>query len=124
VWRRAFDETRRVLGETLFDDAIEVASDELHHWLDQAPRLVGRAVAAAVAREASGVAGRGIAARAAAERLARGGDEQDAEDAARAAVEPIVDLLAEDALAMVEALVDPPVLTPGDRVQPSSGSPV
>lgn len=124
VWRRAFDETRRVLGETLFDDAIEVASDELHHWLDQAPRLVGRAVAAAVAREASGVAGRGIAARAAAERLARGGDDQDAEDAACAAVGPIVDQLADDALAMVEALVDPPMLVPGERVQPSSGSPV
>lgn len=103
-WRRAFDETRRVLGEELFDDAVEVARAELHRWLDEAPRLVGRAVAAAVAREACGVAGRGIAARAAAERLARDGDEDDAEGAAEAAVAGIVGDLADDAMRMVEAL--------------------
>ena len=123
AWRRALDETRRVLGETLFDDAIEVAGDELHRWLDQAPRMVGRAVAAAVAREASGVAGRGIAARAAAERLARGGSEADAEDAARESIAPIVEELADGALRMVGVLVEPPAI---DRdpaaVQSASGS--
>ena len=122
-WRRAFDETRQVLGETLFDDAIEVAGAELHHWLDQAPRLVGRAVAAAVAREASGVAGRGIAARAAAERLARGGTEADAEDAARESIAVIVDDLADSALRMVDELVEPPPISPmTSEAQSASGS--
>ena len=106
IWRRALDETRHVLGASLFDDAIGVARTELHRWLDEAPRLVGRAVAAAVAREASGVAGRGIAARAAAERFARGGTEEEAEAAAEAAIGGIVDELADDALDMVERLVD------------------
>ena len=122
-WRRALDETRRVLGEVLFDDAVDVASDELHRWLDQAPRLVGRAVAAAVAREASGVAGRGIAARAAAECLARGGSEDDAEDAARASIAGIVEQLADGALHMVDELVEPPPMRVGAAdVQPASGS--
>jgi hypothetical protein len=127
-WRRALDETRRVLGETLFDDAIDVAGDELHRWLDQAPRLVGRAVAAAVAREASGVAGRGIAARAAAERLARGGTEQDAEDAARDSIAGIVAELADGALRMVAELVEPRGAgfessgVEAADVQPASGS--
>ena len=106
VWRRALDETRHVLGESLFDDAIGVARAELHRWLEEAPRLVGRAVAAAVAREASGVAGRGIAARAAAERFARGGTEDEAEAAADEAVRGIVATLADDAVDMVSRLVD------------------
>ncbi len=107
IWRRALDGTRTVLGEGLFDDGIAVARAELHRWLDEAPRLVGRAVAAAVAREACGVAGRGIAARAAAERFARGGTEEDAESAARSAVEEIVTALADDAVRMVRHLVEP-----------------
>ena len=123
AWRRALDETRRVLGEVLFDDAVEVASTELHRWLDQAPRLVGRAVAAAVAREASGVAGRGIAARAAAERLARGGSEDEAEQAARDSIAPIVEELADEALHMVDQLVDPSGGRLAADVQSASGSP-
>ena len=82
AWRAALDETRNILGSTLFDDAIEVARAELHRWLDRAPQLVGRVVAAAVAREASGVAARAVAVRAAAERLARGSTEDEAEAAA------------------------------------------
>lgn len=105
AWRAALDETRSILGVTLFDDAIEVARTELHRWLDRAPQLVGRVVAAAVAREASGVAARAVAARAAAERLARGGTEEEAEEAAAEAIEPIVASLATDALAMADELV-------------------
>lgn len=104
AWRNALDETRSVLGPTLYDDAIDVARTELHRWLDRAPELVGRVVAAAVAREASGVAGRAVAARAAAEKLARDGSVDDAEDAARNAIEPIVHSLAEEALALVQEL--------------------
>ncbi len=106
IWRRALDETRQVLGESLFDEAIGVARTELHRWLDEAPRLVGRAVAAAVAREASGVAGRGIAARAAAERFARDGNEDDAEAAAEEAIGGIVAELADDAVDMIGRLAD------------------
>jgi hypothetical protein len=124
LWRRALDETRRVLGEVLFDDAVDIARAELHHWLDRAPQLVGRAVAAAVAREASGVSGRGIAARVAAERLARGGSEDDAEHAARDAVADTVKALADDAMAMIELLIDPPEVAPvvqSRASEPSSG---
>ena len=104
AWRSALEETRDILGVTLFDDAIEVARNELHRWLDRAPQLVGRVVAAAVAREASGVAGRAVSARAAAERLARGESEADAEAAANEAIEPIVSALADAALAMADEL--------------------
>jgi hypothetical protein len=107
LWRRALDGTRGVLGAVLFDDAIDVARTELHRWLDEAPRMVGRAVAAAVAREACGVAGRGIAARAAAETLARGGTDEDAEQSAWQVISGIVEDLADDSLRMVEVLVEP-----------------
>lgn len=104
LWRAALDETRGILGVTLFDDAIEVARTELHRWLDRAPQIVGRVVAAAVAREASGVAGRAVSARAAAERLARGATEEEAEDAARHAIEPIVTALSNAAVALADEL--------------------
>ncbi len=103
-WRQALDEAASILGLTLFDDAIEVARAELHRWLDRAPQLVGRVVAAAVAREASGVAGRAVSARAAAECLAKGGSDEDAEEAAHEAIEPIVSALADAALAMADEL--------------------
>lgn len=116
VWRRALDETRRVLGTGLFDEAVAVARVELHRWLDEAPRIVGRAVAAAVAREASGVSGRGIAARAAAESLARGGSEEEAEDAAHDVLAGIVEDLADDALRMVDVLVEAAPIRGQDEV--------
>lgn len=105
AWRAALDDTRNILGFTLFDDAIEVARTELHRWLDRAPQLVGRVVAAAVAREASGVAARAVAARAAAERLARGATEEEAEAAAAQAIESIVSSLASAAIEMADELV-------------------
>lgn len=120
VWRRALDGTRSVLGAALFDEAIAVARAELHRWLDEAPRTVGRAVAAAVAREASGVAGRGIAARAAAESLARGGSDGDAEDAAHEVLAEIVDELADDALRMIDVLVDAEPIAVQDEVGSSA----
>lgn len=99
-WRRALDRTRDLLGVTLFDDALEVARAELHRWLDRSPQLVGRVVAAAVAREASGVAARAVAARAAAEQLARDATASDAEAVAYDTIAPIVHALADDALRM------------------------
>jgi len=104
AWRAALDQTRRILGPTLFDDAAAVARGELTRWLERAPALVGRVVSAAVAREASGVAGRAVAARAAAESMARGGSQEDAEDAAAAALDAIVAGLADDALRLAEEL--------------------
>ena len=78
---------------------------ELDGWIDRAPRLVGRTVAAAVAREASGVAGRAIAARAVAESLANGASDDEAAAAARVAVAPVVEQLALDAFRILDALV-------------------
>ena len=97
-WASALDETRSVLGRTLFDDGVEIARGELHRWLERAPQLVGRVVAAAVAREASGVAGRAVAARAAAESLSHGGSEEDAIVAAGRAIDDIVTALADSSV--------------------------
>lgn len=104
-WRGAIDETRSVLGEGLFDEAVWHGRQELDAWIDRAPRLVGRTVAAAVAREASGVAGRAIAARAVAESLAHGASDDEAAAAARVAVAPVVERLALDAFRILDALV-------------------
>lgn len=104
-WRRSVDETRQVLGASLFDEAVTLARRELDDWIDRAPRLVGRTVAAAVAREASGVAGRAIAARAVAEALAHDATEEEATAAARLAVAPVVEQLAVDAFRILDALV-------------------
>ncbi len=105
IWQRALDDTRRVLGASLFDDAIDAARIRLADWADRAPRLVARAVVASVTREACSVAGRGVAARAAAEAMARTGSEDRAAAAAREAVEPLVGPLAEDSLELLSALV-------------------
>lgn len=105
AWRRALDETRRVLGVSLFDDAIEAARLRLADWADRAPRMVARAVVASVTREACSVAGRGVAARAAAEALARSGSEARAAEAAGAAVEPLVSPLAEASLELLSTLI-------------------
>lgn len=104
-WREAVDETRQVLGSDLFDEAVGLARRELDEWIDRAPRLVGRTVAAAIAREASGVAGRAIAARAAAESLAHGATEDEAVAAALLAVAPVVEQLAADGFRILDALI-------------------
>ena len=106
AWLRAFDETRAVLGAGLCDEAIQTARDQLQEWSAQAPELVSRAVVASVTREACSVAGRGVVARAAAEAFARGGSEDDAEAAARAAVAPLVAELGADAVAVLDELVE------------------
>lgn len=105
AWRTALDTARHALGDGLFDESIDVADAELRSWLGRAPGLVGRAVAGAVAREASGVAGRGMAARAAAEALARGASVDAAAQAAEQAVADIVEDLADGAVTMIERLV-------------------
>ncbi len=104
-WRRGVDETRQVLGPALFDEAVALARRELDQWIDRAPRLVGRTVASAVAREAAGVAGRAIAARAVAESMAHGGTAEEATAAARLAVAPVVEQLAADSFRILDALV-------------------
>jgi hypothetical protein len=106
-WLRAVEETRAVLGHALCDDAVQTAREQVAEWAARAPELVSRAVVASVTREACSVAGRGVAARAAAEAMARGASEQDAEAAARAAVEPLVTSLGRDAVELVDALVSP-----------------
>lgn len=106
-WLRAVDETRAVLGPSLCDEAIQVARDQVSRWAERAPELVSRAVVASVTREACSVAGRGVVARVAAEALARGASEADAEQAARDAVASLADTLAEDAVAVLDELIEP-----------------
>lgn len=106
AWRQALDDTYRVLGTGLCEEAIQLARDQLAQWAARAPELVSRAVVASVTREACSVAGRALLARSAAEPLARGRSEADAEAAARHAVETLVSTLADDAVGAIDALAD------------------
>lgn len=105
AWCEALADTRRVLGETLYDDAVAIGQDELRRHLDDGPERIGQAVAAAIAREAAGVAGRSVAARAAAGVFAGGGNVAEARAAATGALEPVVAELADEAIALLAALV-------------------
>lgn len=105
-WLRAVEETRAVLGPSLCDEAIQTARDQVGEWAARAPELVSRAVVASMTREACSTAGRGVIARVAAEALAKGASEADAEDAAREAVASLTDSLAEDAVAVLDELVE------------------
>jgi len=73
--------------------------------LRDAPDLIARAVAVAVAREACGAAARGVAYRAAAIARAHGADGDGATEAARAALAPTAAALREDAYALLARLV-------------------
>lgn len=105
-WVRAVQETRAVLGPSLCDEAIQTARDQVGEWAARAPELVSRAVVASVTREACSVAGRGVVARAAAEAMSRGAGPAEAEAAALAAVEPVAAALGQDAVAVLDELVD------------------
>lgn len=105
-WLRAVDETRAVLGPSLCDEAIQTARGQVGEWAVRAPELVSRAVVASVTREACSVAGRGVIARAAAEAIARGADESEAEAVALDAIEPITLALGADAVAALDQLID------------------
>ena len=76
--------------------------------LREAPDLVARAVGAAVAREASGAAARGVALRAAAVARAQGGDEAAAFQAARSALAATVAELQDAAFALLDELIAVP----------------
>lgn len=105
AWLRAVEETRAVLGPSLCDEAIQTARDQVAGWAARAPELVSRAVVASVTREACSVAGRGVIARAAAEAMAQGASEPEAETAALAAVESLVTALGQDAVDALSELV-------------------
>jgi 1,2-phenylacetyl-CoA epoxidase catalytic subunit len=95
-----------VLGPSLCDEAIQTARDQVGEWAARAPELVSRAVVASVTREACSVAGRGVIARVAAEALAKGAGDDDAGDAALAAIEPLAQSLGADAVTVLAQLVD------------------
>ncbi|MCO8129206.1 hypothetical protein NHL50_18515 [Acidimicrobiia bacterium EGI L10123] len=105
-WLRAVEETRAVLGPSLCDEAIQMARDQVGEWAARAPELVSRAVVASVTREACSIAGRGVIARVAAEALARGASEAEAEAAALDAVAALTGTLGEDAVAVLDELVE------------------
>ncbi|HEX4901741.1 MAG TPA: hypothetical protein VFV42_02965 [Acidimicrobiales bacterium] len=106
TWRRALDDSCTVLGPGLCEEALQLAREQVAEWVVRAPELVSRAVVASVTREACSVAGRAMLARSAAEALARGRSEADAEVAARDAVEELVSTLADDAVDALDELVE------------------
>jgi len=106
AWRQALDDTCGVLGRPLCEEALQMAREQVRRWVQAAPALVSRAVVASVTREACSVAGRGVITRVAADVLVGGGTEADAEAAARRALAPVVEGLADDAVDALDALVD------------------
>jgi hypothetical protein len=106
VWRRALDDACGVLGESLCEEALQMGREQLRGWVAAAPAVVSRAVVSSVTREACSVAGRGLVSRLAADVLNRGGTEKEAEAAAREVLAPLVERLADDAVAALDELVD------------------
>jgi hypothetical protein len=76
------------------------------HLLTDAPDTVARVVVAAVAREASSAAARGVALRAAAVARAQGADHDETEAAASEALQRIAIGLQADALLLLDRLID------------------
>jgi len=106
LWARVQHLARAAVDEGPWEAGMAAARAAVTEVLEVAPDLVARAVGAAVAREAAGEAARGVALRAAAVARAQGGAEQDAFDAADAALEPAVRALQEAAFDLLDELID------------------
>lgn len=83
TWSVVIDESRRAVGEAAWAQSMADAGVVVDELLHDAPDVLARAVTAAIAREASSAAARGVAYRAAAVARAHGADDQGAEEAAR-----------------------------------------
>jgi len=105
AWAEVVDAARRAVGDGTWASAMADARTAVDATLADAGDVVDRVVVVALAREASGLAARCVAHRAAAVAIA-GGD--DADDAAAAALAPWADVLSDAAVALLTELVAPP----------------
>jgi len=114
-WSIVNDEARRAIGEDAWAQAMADARAAVTDLLEGASSTVARVVVAAVAREASSAAARGLALRAASVARANGGDDEEAQAAADAALEVVAVGLQREALLLLERMIDPtpvPAATP------------
>jgi hypothetical protein len=111
-WSVVSDEARRAIGEDAWAQAMADARAVVTELLHDAPDTVSRVVIAAVAREASSAAARGVALRASAVARAQGGDHTEAEAAAHEALQRIAIGLQAQALVLLDGLIDVEVPLP------------
>jgi hypothetical protein len=111
-WSVVSDEARRAVGEDAWAQGMADARALVTDLLTDAPDTVARVVVAAVAREASSAAARGVALRAAAVARAQGGDHDETEAAAHEALQRIAIGLQADALLLLDHLIDIEVPSP------------
>ena len=105
LWSSVQDLARAAVDEGPWATGMAAARDAVSEVLHDAPRLVARAVGAAMAREAAGTSARGVAMRAAAVARAQGGDATAALDAAVEALAPTAAELQDAALALLDVLI-------------------
>ena len=105
LWAEVQEMTRGAVEEGPWNAGMEAARRAVDEVLRDAPDLVARSVGAAVAREASGVAARGVALRAAAVARAQGASAAEATAAADAALAPTVADLQDAAFALLDVLI-------------------
>jgi hypothetical protein len=105
-WSVVSDEARRAIGEDAWAQAMADARAVVTDLLTDTPDTVARVVIAAVAREASSAAARGVALRASAVARAQGGDHTEAEASAHEALQRIAIGLQAEALVLLDHLID------------------
>ena len=105
LWAQVQEMTRAAVEEGPWNAGMDAARKAVDEVLRDAPDLVARSVGAAVAREASGIAARGVALRAAAVARAQGATAEEASAAADAALAPTVRELQDAAFALLDVLI-------------------
>ena len=105
-WSVVSDEARRAIGEDAWAQAMADARAVVTDLLTDSPDTVSRVVIAAVAREASSAAARGVALRASAVARAQDGDHAEAEAAAHEALQRIAIGLQAEALLLLDRLIE------------------
>lgn len=107
-WSLVQDLARDAVDRGPWEAGMAAAREAVDDVLREAPDLVARAVGAALAKETASAAARGIAGRATAVARAQGADPLAATDAAHDALGPVAAHLQGAALALLEALIEPP----------------
>jgi hypothetical protein len=111
-WSVVSDEARRAIGEDAWAQAMADARAVVTDLLTGSPDTVARVVVAAVAREASSAAARGVALRASAVARAQDGDHAEAEASAHEALQRVAIGLQAEALVLLHGLIDVEVPAP------------
>ncbi|MEY2458399.1 MAG: hypothetical protein QOG30_229, partial [Acidimicrobiaceae bacterium] len=111
-WSVVSDEARRAIGESAWAQAMADARAVVTDLLTDTPDTVARVVVAAVAREASSAAARGVALRASAVARAQGGDHAETAAAAHEALQRTAIGLQAEALVLLDRLIDVEVPAP------------